>query len=911
MKQYSAPIIQSGVIPSPNLKDRPSPLLEDHSSILEKLDIKYETGAHYYEIGVPDWIQGWLIDISVIPIQFESLLETILPTLIRENFPFKVARDAGIARAIMDGDLGLILLGKFVTIYTPDGLRAMNLAAQLIELTQHFKGPRILTDRQLRNVVYSRYGACKGLTIINDTGLEEKYIYDLQGNLIKDPYAIPFQLPGGREWPFTSIAPIQPLPIQTILQHRYRPMFLLKDDAKGTVRKGLYLEKSWRIKWCIIKQGKYCMLGDSKGRDMYDRLKWQYELHKELQKILPLPKVYDIFQENLDTYLVMEFIKGRPLHYYVASILRGRSWQQLPLIEKLLIVKISIDLLNIIEQLHSTGYLHRDITSGNFLIDKKQNIWMIDLELAYCIKQNRPQWPFRKGTPGFMSPEQEITAPPSTAQDIYAIGALFIYLFTGLMPEKFTQSDSDTLKDQLAFFIPNNEIVSLILSCLRQDPTQRPSIAYIKEKVTSFQIELNNSPSKYAAIKKPTFSSINKEELKQIIQLGLNGLVSPMFLNEDRLWVSHSAREDSFGYEHNASISVYPEFYEGIIGIIWFLAQANKLPFSLDKCRDEISNNLSFARQKLYQNSMNTPAGLHFGTAGLVMALLESISSGLISSDEKTIQEIRCHLENQNTIGYGIEKGTAGQGMALLKCITIFPDSHLHSLLRQKVNVLLQKQEKDGSWITYSNTPNSALRKCTGFANGVSGIACFLINYLQISKDDSVTLPIIKALRWLIAFAYKKNGHTVWPIHTAIKSYSFDFNEGVTGIVLTMIKAYEVFGDPQYKLLAEDCLMGYPSSPVSADLTQATGLAGIGEAYLEVNKILGTGEWQYRVDWIAQFILHHFRKKSKDACFWMPNGTPFTTAGFMEGNSGILHFLMRNYEPDLISHPFIVMQNKY
>jgi serine/threonine protein kinase len=628
-------------------------------------------------------------------------------------------------------------------------------------------------------------------------------------------------------------------------------------------------------------------------------------LHKELGNTVPLPKVYDLFEENEDSYLVMEFIKGKPLTHIVNTILKGRTWQQLDNSEKLSLLSSCLGVLDIVERMHSKGYIHRDITPANFLVDKNRKIWMIDLELSYNKLQNKPQWPFRLGTPGFISPEQDETLLPTVEQDIYAIGSLLIFALTGLMPEKFSEKDIDCLKEQLHFFIPSEELVDIISSCKEKEPRKRPTLSHLRRKIMEFEkreIQPSNNDLKEISI---NITPTERNKLAATIQNGLMGLRYRGFLNDERLWVSSNSQEDDFLYSHNKSLSIKTEYYQGLSGILWLLARANALEFSLEPCKEEFNRSLTYVQNKIALGTENLPGGFYFGTAGMAMAIIECINKKIITETENTLKEIAACLKNNNLNGCGIAKGLAGQGMVLLKSSAVINDDSIHTLLENKVNLLLRAQHKDGSWITTKS--NDRQIKSCGFGYGVSGITCFLINYLQYYEDSaSVRQAVSKAMQWLSKLAAKKKGYTVWPLHADTKSFSYDFQEGLVGVCLAMIKAYEILDDAKYKFLAEDCLRGLDLFPVSADITQANGLTGWGEVYLEAEKIFGSGEWRGRANWIVELVLHHYRKESDSSCYWVTDNAAFKTAGLMKGNAGIIHFLLRYYEPDKLGHPLLI-----
>jgi serine/threonine protein kinase len=880
----------------------PAKYIQDYSEVLDKFGFEYKKTDYYLEAGTPEWVQGWIIDISVIYTQIPNLLKAILPLLCRERLVFKLALNAKAAKAILNGEFGYLLLGKVLSIYPAEPQQASWIAQELIDLAQGFRGPEILTDRRLGEVVYTRYGAGKPVMIVNQAGIEEPYIYDLQGNLVREPYSLPFQLPKGITWPFGAITSPEAPKKETVLQDKYKPMAFLKEDPKGNVRKGLYLEKLWRIKWCVIKEGKRDVLADHRGRDVTDRLRWQYEVHKDLEGFVPLPRIYDLFAENGDSYLVMEYIHGKSLEKIAWNILSGKTWDLLDTRDRLHLLHYTAQAIEIIEKMHDRGYIHRDITAANFLVDKNQRLWMIDLELAYCNQNKRPTPPFRLGTPGFMSLEQLETQDPTIAQDIYALGALCIYLLTGIMPDKFAQEDPIELNEQLRFFIPSSGLVDILTASQAEDAASRPGISILKEEINRF---LQQQFDEKKANSKNTTFPFKREKTKTVIENALNGLASPGLINSDHLWLSKTAQNPVFSYMQNMSMSVYPDFYQGLSGVIWLLARAQRLGFSLTSCETGYTKSLAFIQERVLNFSETTPGGLYFGTAGMALALVEAASAGLILDRKAALESIKICLQSENLDGLGITKGLVGKGMALLCSVGLLDDSFTLDALHKIVVRLLAVQEKDGSWEVLTEKTIRHI-KVTGFGHGVAGIVCFLLSYFEkCDRECEIESAVTKALKWLSSQWYTKKGQIRWVLNDRLKGSSFDFQNGSLGIMLCLIKAYEIFGLEEYRRLAQDTLLQFPKCGISLDLTQMNGLAGIGEICLEGARAFGPDGWLDRADWIAQFILHHFHKEKNGSCYWMPDGTPFPTAGLMEGNSGIIHFLMRYHSPESLSHPLL------
>jgi hypothetical protein len=122
------------------------------------------------------------------------------------------------------------------------------------------------------------------------------------------------------------------------------------------------------------------------------------------------------------------------------------------------------------------------------------------------------------------------------------------------------------------------------------------------------------------------------------------------------------------------------------------------------------------------------------------------------------------------------------------------------------------------------------------------------------------------------------------------------------GIIRTFIKAYEILKEPHYRTLAEKAVAKYPLYVVTNNFTQDTGLAGLGELYIEAMKTFGGEGWQKRVNWIAQVFIHTAIRNKDGGCYWQMEENHLPTADLLIGNTGILHFLMRCLDPDKLGH---------
>ena len=105
-----------------------------------------------------------------------------------------------------------------------------------------------------------------------------------------------------------------------------------------------------------------------------------------------------------------------------------------------MLVKVSIDILNIIQLIHEHGYIHGDIKPSNFMVDKTgKNVYCIDFGLArkYLINDKHVKFeklPIFKGNYRYASYTASDKYTQSRKDDLISIGYLLVYLWKGSLP---------------------------------------------------------------------------------------------------------------------------------------------------------------------------------------------------------------------------------------------------------------------------------------------------------------------------------------------------------------------------------------------------------------------------------------------------------------------------------------------
>ena len=841
--------------------------------------------------------QGWKLHISAIPIQARQLLSAIVPILRMRQVPFKVARDEGMLSLLNEGAFGATQIGKFITVYPLTDTDSRPLAEELIAATDHFDGPAVLTDLQLGRVVYTRYGGFNPDLQRDRLGHVYSVLRDAGGFVRPDQRAVPFVQPNGVANPFSEIAKAH----RTVLPGAGRgklfgPGYLLlrviKPNAKGSVFLALDMQDQTRVAAKVIKEGRAHCMSDRYGRDIRNRLQHQLTLHRALAGRICVPTADTYFEVAGNGYLVLDYLDGvdfgASIGDYFGALLPAQQQQ--------LISRFAV-LAEVIDGLHAAGCVHRDLAPTNIRIRPDGSIYLLDLELTHLLKSDT--LPFTQGTPGFMSPEQQAGMPPTCADDVFGLGALMVLFFTGIDPRRVLFGTEQGRVEQLCVLgdLPA-ELASLVARCVGTEPGQRANLAEVGDVLNRAAAALHWTGATHdKGGRTATGLTIEKTQAlaHRCLSAAARGLLHGVSLDtQSGLWLSplvqgstHAPADLTSNYALHRSAS------RGVAGVVYALARLARFGFAELETRERVERAIDWLLTHAPTPDDQLP-GLHFGEAGVALAIVEAVRSGLIERgawlDKYLDEALEGPLDWPD-----VTHGAAGQGIAALACGDVLQDARLASRSSRCAQYLIETQEPDGGWMLPEGVAAMTGSRYTGFAHGVAGEVYFLAEYAARFNNVDAAQAARRGAHWLAAHAERTGGpgNTLsWPIKLNERQVWKWWCHGAPGIALTFLKLFETTGEDRYAEVAVAGLHAHPSNIRYSNFSQCHGLSGLGEIYLEAARVLGGEAWLFRAARIGE-VLFWLAHENEGRVTWLVEDPYRATGDLMIGCAGVAHFLLR------------------
>ena len=239
---------------------------------------------------------------------------------------------------------------------------------------------------------------------------------------------------------------------------RYKLQRILGQGAVARTYLASYTEDD-ELGLCALKQF-------LRPEEVYEQAKTEYLALKNLKSMF-FPTIMDIFPQQDDVHIKMEYIQGSTLQELKSTFpfALDRWWA------------FAQDLLTALEELERKQIFHRDIKLANIILHEDDNHPVL-IDFGFAVKQRDIAEARPGGTPLYLPPETLLVSQPPLTIDRYAAGVVLFQVLTGSLP--FTLNDGQQRKLRIPSAITDEKvrrIANVLLRIVSNDPAQRPSSA--------------------------------------------------------------------------------------------------------------------------------------------------------------------------------------------------------------------------------------------------------------------------------------------------------------------------------------------------------------------------------------------------------------------------------------------------
>lgn len=849
--------------------------------------------------------QGWKIHLSVVPVEGAEMLRRIAPVLTEHSVQWKVVSSGLKLVETSNGSIPLPQTGKCVTIYAANDKQFLDLLEDMYACTMEFEGPAIPTDRSYRGsgCVFYRYGAfIERFYYDCYSGAKVHAIQNPDGNLEEDRRA------PGRYKPDWVNEPEELLRIQAIQVapspseasssnnnefgiRNIRVSRVLKKSGKG----GVFLISSARQAQAVMKEAVHRMRVDGAGRSAHDYLENEYHVLELLKETGYTPQPLDLFSYEKNRYLILEYFDSISLREYIhrRHVAADYTWTEM--------VRISQDVLDMVETCHDRGVIINDLTPNNIVVLPDGNVRLIDLELAYVRSSDREARPLTGHTPGYVPRGREHSQRSSVQDDIYSIGAVFYYMASSVDP--YFKYQTDYLKCSQALldgFGKTQQLQALGNFAIRIMSGTYEQVADIRKDLTT----ISKDPMTKLQGASP---STNSQELV---------LTADEILHQAQRMANWLYRSFDFNNRHE----LYPEnsmsrmfhpanFNFGWTGMVYGFNQLGQITHRMEYHQ--------YAREVMEWIMAHhpyipdeTPNGLYFGYGAVPWRLAETAEALNDASLLNLAENLALQLTQNEPTQTNISHGAAGLGLMLLDLHRIGDRAELFERAEALAAYILTQEERHEDGRSMWKVKEQPSKKdgghySLGFSHGIAGIGYFLLAMADRTHKEAYISAVKRIVHTLDHTSHTgQNGQKMWPASPAKPDALWvHWCNGSAGIGRFLLAAADVLDDPVSAKLGKEAADAVAQTTSFASFGQCHGLAGNGD-FLLLAERCHPGRYEARLEQYAQMLLA-VRSDNHDMWLWPLEDMESFSPDYMTGYTGIYSFLLRFFFPSMSAEPLV------
>jgi hypothetical protein len=590
------------------------------------------------------------------------------------------------------------------------------------------------------------------------------------------------------------------------------------------------------------------------------------------------PRAIELFEDGEMLNLVIEDVAGATLAEAWSSPL-----SELPLDARIERVDQLIAVARALATLHAADVLHRDLSPRNILINADGEVTLIDLEMSYS--PGDVGVPFQEGTRGYVSPEQRAGEKPTSFDDVYAFGCLMVLALTTRDPFGVIAGPTNDLPRRLEMLAKAGApLCRLAADCLATEPKLRPDLETVIAR-------LENSKSD-EAVDQVVIRPDRHECLSLAAKGGAWVLEAAPRDSISGLWCSPSIEEShqphfSFSEEYRP----YRSANRGVAGVLYTLCRLWRWGVSDWPLLAEQANCAVDWLLEHHDTRDDQMPGLHFGEAGVAVAITEAIRAGIIAPGA-WLEPYLIEALDVAPDWPDLTHGAAGQGIACLLVGDALGDPRFSAKSARFADFLLAEQSPDGAWRLPHGVKGLEGTAYTGLAHGTAGCVHFLAELARRENSDLFADAADRGASWLMAQALRRGTQLTWPLSPEDPARWSWWCHGGSGIAVALLSMYRLTSTPRYRTHALDALALPPAAMQSANLSQCHGLSGLGEVLLSAHCVLKDEAVLHQADSVAA-TLAALARKEESLVSWLVENRFRTSADLMIGQCGVIHFLAR------------------
>jgi serine/threonine protein kinase len=143
--------------------------------------------------------------------------------------------------------------------------------------------------------------------------------------------------------------------------------------------------------------------------------------------------VYEVIHSGPTVAIAMELVDGTSLRHFCGTpqpVKQVASW--------------GVQIANALAAAHTHGIVHRDVKPENLMLRRDGYIKVLDFGLARQVGTDGLDDEAAAGTLGYMSPEEVLHRPITTASDIFSLGVVLYELASGTNPFRGNSAGATT-----------------------------------------------------------------------------------------------------------------------------------------------------------------------------------------------------------------------------------------------------------------------------------------------------------------------------------------------------------------------------------------------------------------------------------------------------------------------------------